>query len=80
MIFLIQYFSFFKVYKTINTRVALKNVIVWDKMNIITITPNPGTMLKEFKQYSVDVLHNRLKFYPDNAQLITYKFSIFIKC
>lgn len=54
-----------------NTRVALKSVIVWDKMNIITITPNAGTMLKEFKQYSVDVLHNRMKLYPDNAQLIT---------
>lgn len=63
-----------KVYKTINTRVALKSVIVWDKMNIITITPNAGTLLKEFKQYSVDVLHNRMKLYPDNAQLITYVF------
>ena len=64
-----HYFS--KVYKTMNTRVVLKKVIVWDKMNVVTITPNAGIMLKEFKQYSADVLHDELKLYPDNAQLIT---------
>lgn len=59
------------VYKTMNTRVALTNVIVWDEGDIITISMDAGDVLRQFKSYTADVLHKQMKLYPDNAQLIT---------
>ncbi|XP_066932758.1 zinc metalloproteinase-disintegrin-like VLAIP-B [Clytia hemisphaerica] len=59
------------VYKTMNTRVALTKVIVWNTMNMISITTNAGMMLGEFREYTSTVLNDKMKLYPDNAQLLT---------
>ena len=61
----------FQVYKTMNTRVALKNVIVWDRIDMIDVTDNAGAVLRQFKEYTASVINEKEKLYPDNTQLIT---------
>ncbi|XP_057305646.1 zinc metalloproteinase-disintegrin-like EoMP06 [Hydractinia symbiolongicarpus] len=59
------------VYKTMNTRIALTGVIVWNVVDKIHVTEKAGDTLGEFRKYSVDVIHGSLNLNPDNIQLLS---------
>lgn len=61
------------VYKTMNTRIAVMNVVVWNLYNMATISKGAGETLGDFEKYTRDVLHDELKLTFDNAQLISYQ-------
>lgn len=58
-------------YKTLNTRVALISVVVWNVFDMVQVNSVPEITLAEFKKYTADVLQGSLKLSLDNAQLIT---------
>ena len=58
-------------YKTLNTRVALISVVVWNVFDMVQVNSVPEITLTEFKKYTADVLQGSLKLSLDNAQLIT---------
>jgi len=59
------------IFKTIQIRVAVIGLIVWDKQDMINISTSAGVTLNNFKKYSLDTINGQMKIIHDNAQLIT---------
>ena len=58
-------------YKTLNTRVTIIGVIVWDQKDEIAVNESASMTLTEFSNYTTKTIHGEMNLYNDNAQLIT---------
>lgn len=59
------------VYKTLDTRVALTGVVVWNIFDKIKVSVNSGETLREFRKYTSEVLRGALNLVLDSAQLVS---------